>query len=320
MVQVLIKPVKLSGDLHPIGVKNGKLYKPNLNTLDCSTKTPICYCKVKHFISFEIFYFFNRSMCWSAISSIIFVGLPELLLALLGPANGLFCHYHIIMKNIVLMHFSWLTTTLSFLKLWYIFVAKIPFGPNDDFWNFFLNSIFFILSLLSQIAVEMVPGKSSYFYYICIGELPISSKQKINYPGFISGSLTTIIYMGSLFATKIYQWKIIKKEQHQHSENRLKFALANFWTLAMFMVVIVPAVGLTNVLNRVPFEELINYPFNVLVNLHLFVTPCFVSGVLVLSYYLTHPKLQIAFVVEMRQFLLDINSVVQAPDLYTVVV
>ena len=192
-------------------------------------------------------------------------------------------------------------SAISIVKYIYVFVQKNPAGRNDDFWCFFVNFVFAILTGLSQIIFQFLPGRNPYMFYVCSGKMSDPRKQaKLNYPLHFTFVTTILIYSIVLVKIKLYNSKIIKSAAVVPIVSNyclapaphVKNALANFVTMASILIATGPIVVISTVLNGLSPDKLGSYPYYQSVQFHLHICPFLCTGLLTISYYISHRKMR----------------------------
>ena len=192
-------------------------------------------------------------------------------------------------------------SAISIVKYIYVFVQKNPAGQNDDFWCFFVNLVITILTGLSQMTFQFLPGRNPYMFYVCSGKMSDPSKQaKLNYPLHFTFFITLVIYSVVLVKIKLYNSKILKSAavapivgSHCLAPSpHVKDALANFVTMASVLIAIAPILGISTVLNGLSPDQLGSYPYYQYVQFHLHICPFLCTGLVTISYYISHRKMR----------------------------
>jgi hypothetical protein len=260
---------------------------------------------------------FVSAGCWTALVYNILAQTIEVIIAFKGAVGPLFCYLHLLLKNVLTIQYTWQATTMIIIKYLYIYVLKNPSGRNDDFWCFFINILIMSLATLSQIIFLFLPGKNPYIYYTCSGENPTFVGQtKINYPFQFSLIILFIVYMLVWLKNRICSSnegiptisnQIDPKNNHLPSTlgNILKTMLASYATLATTVIAVLPLVFTTLILNGTATEKLSFYPYYHLIQFHSHICPFMCTGLLVISYFLSHKKLRTIACKKLREFFLN---------------
>lgn len=234
----------------------------------------------------------------------------DLILAIFGPFNNaeIFCHLHIMTKNILAMHYALMIAAISMVRHWYIFVLRNPVGQHDGFWSFYLNLTFYFLVLVSQMVFQIFPGKNSYMFYVCSGKFPEPTFQKVNLPAHVAIAGSTAVYILVQAKIKYFQWKNPIKAERLNSKPiiSVKSTLANFSTLIVGFIILIPTIALTNGLNNVPFPQLTDPVYLLLIDFHFFIMPAVVIGIALLVYFCKHEKLKKSMQDETKSLILSI--------------
>jgi hypothetical protein len=228
----------------------------------------------------------------------LIVQLPEVLLAIAGPIPvPLLCHLHLLAKNVFTIVYTLQIGAMSVTRYIYVFIFKNPSGKNDDFWCFFFNFAAGILSLLSQIVFQHLPGKNPYLYYLCCNLNPPSSKKpKLNVPLQATFVLTFLVYLYVLVKVNVVRRKHFLNEANDNNAARekVKSAVSKFGILALILATLVPVPILSSMLNSVDPQKLGKYPFYHLIQAHLHLLPFLCIVMQTTSVFLSSKKLRIS--------------------------
>ena len=192
-------------------------------------------------------------------------------------------------------------SAISIVKYIYVFIRKYPAGQHDDFWCFFVNLVIVILSGLSQMTFQFLPGRNPYIFYVCSGKMSDPSKQaKLNYPLHFTFCITAVIYCVVIVKIKLYNSKILKSAAvapivGNHClapAPHVKNTLANFVTMASILIATAPIVVISAFLNGLSPDKLGTYPYYQSVQFHLHICPFLCTGLVSMSYYISHRKMR----------------------------
>ena len=260
---------------------------------------------------------FVSAGCWTALIYNTLAQTIEVVISLKGAISSSFCFLHILLKNVLTIQYTWQATSMLIIKYLYNFVLKNPSGQNDDFWCFFVNILITLLATLSQIVFLFLPGKNPYIYYTCSGEIPTGlGKTKINYPFQLSFVILLCVYMFVLLKKRIcsskvgvptisYQIGLKNNPLPSTIGNIVKTMLASYTTLATTVIAVLPLMVTTLTLNGAATEKLSSYPYYHLIQFHSHICPCICTGLLVISYFLSHKKLRSIAYQKLKEFIFN---------------
>ena len=181
----------------------------------------------------------------------------------------------------------------SLVKYIYIFVQKNPTGRNDDLLCFLFCISTTTLTLLSQTIFQMLPGKNPYLFYICCNQDPRhQGKVKLNIPFQLSFAATFIIYVFVLIRIKLYKMKHLSETNDTALGKNLKSAMASIVGLALALATVAPAVMVSAFLNATDPEQLGNFPYYHLIQIHQHVIPFLATAMLTANSFVSNPKLR----------------------------
>jgi hypothetical protein len=181
------------------------------------------------------------------------------------------------------IHLMLLHDAAIIVKYIFIFHLKNPTVIQDDFWNLFINLWIFIVSLISQIIFQMLPGRDPMDILICCGKMPkqfMSSTVKRNYPILFAVILSIIVNI--YFFVKKFNLKYFKKDKYaQYEQFYIKWTnpanKENFFhytthftgiAVLFFCLVVTP-----QIINSMNPQTLDSFPYYILFYAHTFVYP-----------------------------------------------
>ena len=257
---------------------------------------------------------FVISACWVAIINNIFLQIPEVIILFGFPLGQIFCTYILIVRNAIIIHYAVLAAAISIVKYLYVFVYKNPTGRNDNFWCFFVNSVVFLLGVISQFIFQFLPGKNPYFYYICMQRHPEPELQaKINYTQVLSLLVCLLIYCYVVLKIKLFKSKIFPQTNGTLNictlpatscmGHQLVGDLSSFATLATSLLTLMPIITVAFILNGTNPEKLGTFPYLWMIQFHLHGCPFIVCMLLSASHFMSQKKLRDAIFREIKQFL-----------------
>ena len=112
--------------------------------------------------------------------------------------NYLICHLTQLLPNIVTFDCLLLHDAIIIVKYIFISHLKNPTALQDDFWRIFINIWIFSFCLITQIIFQVLPGKESLSYYLCIGKIELAHLDqplKKNYISNVAGNLSAILHL-----------------------------------------------------------------------------------------------------------------------------
>ena len=189
--------------------------------------------------------------------------------AAVGPIQPeIICRINSVLRNALPMHAFLLLNAMMLIKYCFLFHTKNPTAIQDDFWNRYLNVVFFILANLSQIVHVMSPGPESENFLICVGRFSASDVHtaiKKNYSVYFVLTISAAIYL--IFGTKYFYWKFVlnKNDQRQHQDqgqllnSQIQFSpdvLVSTTTNGLIMVLLSSCFIVITRFNRKRFESL----------------------------------------------------------------
>ena len=251
---------------------------------------------------------FVASACWAGIACNILIQIPEVIIAFGFTFGKLFCTCNLVLKNVLIIHYSSMAGSISIAKYFYIFVYKNPTGRFDEFWCLFVNSFVLGLSFLSQFVFQFLPGKNPYYYYVCSGHNPEEGlKAKVNLLLQINLAACFLIYV--YVAIKIkhfdYQFKSVKIAPQVTSALKVgqsfKSTLSDFKTMAATLVTLLPVIVVAIILNATSGSKLLTFPYYFFVQFHLHGCPFLLLFFLTLSHYISNKKLREVIFRELKQ-------------------
>ncbi len=125
------------------------------------------------------------SVCWSMLTWIIFIQIPEMIRYFSKPFSSIFCFSHLLLKNALIVQVFLFFYVSNMVKYLSIFWLKDPFNFQDDFWYLFVNLWVISFSVTSQFVYLYMPGCQPLNYFICTGQYQppclSTTPSKINY-------------------------------------------------------------------------------------------------------------------------------------------
>ena len=261
---------------------------------------------------------FVASACWTGIAYNIILQIPEVIVAFGFTLGRLFCTCSLMLKCILIIHYSSLAGSVAIVKYLYIFVFKNSTGRFDEFWCFFINIFILVIAFVSQFVFQFLPGKNPYYYYVGLGVNPEQGlKTKVNLLLQINLVVCFLLYLYVAIKIKHFNYKFqsVKVEpqltisstvnnfHYSTVRQSLKNTLADFTTLAATLVLMLPIISVAIILNPTSGPQLMTFPCYFLVQFHLHVCPFLFSCSLTLSHFICNKKLREVIFRELNHFL-----------------
>ena len=110
------------------------------------------------------------SVCWSMLTWIVFIQIPEMIRYFSKPFSTNCCFAHLLLKNALIVQAFLFFNASNVVRYLFIFRLKDPFNFQDDFWYLFANLWVVTFSLSSQFVYLYLPGCQPLNYFICTGQ------------------------------------------------------------------------------------------------------------------------------------------------------
>jgi len=238
--------------------------------------------------------FVNRivsSVCWSIITWIIFVQIPEMIRYFSEPFSTKFCFVHLLLKNTLITQVIIFFDAVNIVRYLLIFWLKDPFQFQDDFWYLFANIWVITFSVTSQFIYLYLPGCQPLNYFICSGQYHPPCLATIpQKPNYSTPVLQLFSVVSHIFVTTRIQ--LHKRKQNQNQINIEKRNLTDYVTTISNVTVMCVLTLFLVLFNRVQPEKAKDFPnYLIIYGCHMFVP--FLAVLSISSmYYVRQPKLR----------------------------
>lgn len=102
----------------------------------------------------------------------MFVIFPDIVKYFLGPLPKMVCTSMLTLRLAIITQAHVYMDSVLISRCVFIFWLKNPLGFQDEFWATFIRRWAWLYSIISQLIVDLSPGKERAYFYFCTGIKP----------------------------------------------------------------------------------------------------------------------------------------------------
>lgn len=245
--------------------------------------------------------FTNRMVTSASCSSIawlVFGHIPEVIRLAVGSFPATICKIHFVLKSAALLQVVLFYDAMVLVRYLLIFVLKNPFGFQNEFWTYFVNVSVVAFSILSPIVFLLLPGKDPLQLTLCSGSTDADTMlaAKLNWQFLVIMAGSLLLHVGANGRIKIYKIqqniKCISVDRLTRGKTIVEQlvisdCIANFFIL----LALVATAAVTLFVDSIDPRDAQNFPQNVAVHCHQFLTPFVFPTTITASYFFRHRPL-----------------------------
>ena len=181
-----------------------------------------------------------------------------------GPLPHYMCVLNIHLKNAVFNQQILFITGMITSRYMFIFWLKNPAAFQDDFWSLFINMWIVGYSILKQCSSFMMPGRYTFFYYICTGKNPLPAENVPLKSGLDLTILTlTMFFLHIFVVSRAYFYKQKHDPQPKQRIGFHRYSTESLFDLTTTIGIVLASTTISFMLwklNQIKLAEFNYYP------------------------------------------------------------
>lgn len=247
------------------------------------------------------------SFCISLIEYFAGATTVDIIRIIVGPLPKEVCYLTVLVRLVFHTESLLLMNTIMIAKYVLIFVIKNPLAFDVGFWGFYLHLIFKFGSYCFSIFALITQEKKPIYFYMCSGLKPPETEIALilRPNAAILVIATIVIHTVVGFRIKVYKMRGNSSPENAGIVSKISFLeMSSFVNLTMSIVKLL-IIGFSSViieiLNRIPSDTLILYPYYFIELLMRFWIPPFSFTFLASMIYVQHRTLREYFVESIKR-------------------